>query len=63
MISLALCESVGIFGFVLFLIGKNALDLYILVALSATAMFIYRPKKDELLARLREEDGKLCRLR
>ncbi|MCM2263814.1 MAG: hypothetical protein NDI73_01345 [Desulfuromonadales bacterium] len=55
MIALALSESIGIFGFVLFLAGKKALDLYLLVALSAAAMIIYRPKKNELLALMQEE--------
>ena len=49
MIALALSECIGIFGFVLFLLGKNALDLYLLVALSAAAVVAYRPKRDELL--------------
>ncbi|MCM2264208.1 MAG: hypothetical protein NDI73_03340 [Desulfuromonadales bacterium] len=58
MISLALSESIGIFGFVLFLLGKNALDLYVLIAISAAAMFIYRPKKDELVSLAQEEQMK-----
>ncbi len=47
--SLAMSESIGIYGLVLFLLGKNALDLYLLVGISAAAMFYFRPKKDELL--------------
>ena len=47
--SLAMSESIGIYGLVLFLLGKNAMDLYLLVGISAAAMFYYRPKKDELL--------------
>lgn len=58
MISLALSESIGIFGFVLFLLGKDALDLYVLIAISAAAMFIYRPKKDELVSLAQEEQMK-----
>ncbi len=44
-IALALSESIGIYGLILFLIGKRELDLYLLVAVSAAAMLIYRPRK------------------
>jgi F0F1-type ATP synthase membrane subunit c/vacuolar-type H+-ATPase subunit K len=53
-ISLALCESVGIYGLVLFFLGKNSLDLYLLLGVSAAAMIYYRPRKDELLTLLQE---------
>lgn len=55
MVALALSESIGIFGFVLFLLGKNALDLYLLLAVSAAALVVYRPQRDELLDLAREE--------
>jgi len=45
----ALSESIGVYGLVLFMLGKQPVDLYILIALSAGAMLQYRPKKDELL--------------
>jgi len=47
-ISLALCESVGIYGLVLFLLGKHTLDLYLLLGISAAAMIYYRPNKEEM---------------
>lgn len=47
-VSLALSEAVGIFGLVLFFIGKNEMDLYLLLAVSAVAIYIYRPKIEEL---------------
>ena len=47
-VSLALSESIGIYGLVLFLLGKNTVDLYSLITLSAVAMLYYRPKKEEL---------------
>jgi hypothetical protein len=53
-ISLALCESVGIYGLVLFFLGKNTMDLYLLLGVSAAAMIYYRPRKDELLNLLQE---------
>lgn len=46
--TLALSESVGIFGLVLFLLGKNSTDFYILLGISAAAMIYYRPRKEEL---------------
>jgi len=45
----ALLDSIGIFGLILFLLGKNPMDLYLLIAISAAAMFWYRPKKDDLI--------------
>jgi hypothetical protein len=38
-VSLAMTESVGIYGLVLFFLGKNTMDLYLLIAVSAVAMF------------------------
>jgi F0F1-type ATP synthase membrane subunit c/vacuolar-type H+-ATPase subunit K len=57
-ISLALTESVGIYGLVLFFIGKNALDLYLLIAVSAIAMLFYRPNKEEIIALSQGADGR-----
>jgi len=48
-IAWALLESIGIFGLVLFLLGKNPMDLYLLILISAAAMLWYRPKKDDLI--------------
>jgi len=45
----ALSESIGVFGLVLFLPGKNRMDLYLLISISAAAMLIYRPRKDEVI--------------
>lgn len=52
--SLAMSESVGIYGLVLFLLGQNARDLYLLVGISAAAMFYFRPGKEELLSLCRQ---------
>ncbi|OPY71863.1 MAG: hypothetical protein A4E64_03119 [Syntrophorhabdus sp. PtaU1.Bin058] len=49
-VSLALSESIGIYGLVLFLLGKNTIDLYLPILVSAAAMVMYRPRKDELLS-------------
>lgn len=47
-VSLALSESIGIYGFVLFLLGDSFRTLHIFVGISALAMFFYRPKREEL---------------
>ena len=44
----ALLEGIGVFGLVLFLLGKNPTDLYLLIMISAAAMLWYRPRKDEV---------------
>ncbi len=49
MVAWALLESIGIFGLVLFLLGKNPMDLYLLIATSVAALLWYRPKKDDLI--------------
>jgi hypothetical protein len=47
-ISLAFSESIGIYGFVLFMFGGEFTTLYIFMAVSALAMVFYRPKREEL---------------
>ena len=46
-VSMSLIESVGIFGFVMFILGDSFNTLYIFSGLSALGMFLYRPKVDE----------------
>jgi len=48
-ISLALSESIGIYGLVLVLLGKNTTDLYLLLGISLAAMIYHRPKKDDVV--------------
>lgn len=49
-VSLALSESIGIYGLVLSLLGGSTTDLFILVGLAAAAMVYYRPRTDEVMA-------------
>ena len=49
-ISLALCESIGIYGLVLYFLGDSFQTLYTFVGISAAAMFYYRPKREEIEA-------------
>ena len=51
----ALLECIGIFGLILFFLGKNSTDLYLLLIISAVAMLWYRPKKDELVSLARND--------
>jgi hypothetical protein len=53
-IALAMSESIGIYGLVLFLMGKDIMDLYLLLFISAAAMFMYRPRKEELIRLFQE---------
>jgi len=44
-----LCEAVGIYGLVLFILNGNFLDLYLLVGIAIAAQIYFRPKKQELI--------------
>jgi len=46
-VSMSLIESMGIFGFVMFVLGDNLNTLYIFTGLSALGLFLYRPKVHE----------------
>ena len=48
-ISLALCESIGLYGLVLFLLGDEYQNLYIFIGVAAIAMVFFRPKREELV--------------
>jgi hypothetical protein len=49
-VSLAMTESIGTYGLVLFILGQNELDLYLFILISALTMLIYRPKRDEIIS-------------
>ena len=46
-VSMSLIEIVGIFGFVMFILGDGFNTLYIFTGLSALGLFLYRTKPDE----------------
>ena len=50
-VAMALSESIGIYGVVLFVLSKDAPTLYLFILTSAIAMLYYRPRK-EVLRRL-----------
>jgi hypothetical protein len=46
-VSMSLIESIGVFGFVMFILGDNFNTLYIFTGLSALGLYLYRPKAEE----------------
>lgn len=46
-VSMSLTESIGVFGFIMFILGDNFNTLYIFTGLSALGLYLYRPKADE----------------
>ena len=53
-ISLALCEGVGICGLILFFLGGSFQVMYTFMIISAAGMFYYRPKREAIEALSRE---------
>lgn len=48
-IALAMSEAIALCGLVLYLLGSNQTDLYSLALLSAAAMTLYFPRKDDVI--------------
>ncbi len=46
-VSMSVAESIGLYGFIMYILGDSFNTLYIFVALSALAMFLYRPQIEE----------------
>ena len=46
-VSLVLCDSIGLFGLVLFFLGDSFRTLHVFIGISALAMCFYRPKREE----------------
>ncbi|MEQ1531922.1 MAG: hypothetical protein ABL925_21650 [Methylococcales bacterium] len=46
-VSMGLVETIGVFGFVMFLLGDSFNTLYIFTGMSALGMYLYRPKLAE----------------
>lgn len=46
-VSMLLIESVGVLGFIMFMLGDGYNTLYILTGLSMLGLFLYRPKPEE----------------
>lgn len=52
--SMAMAEFVAVLGLVLYILGKNSIDLYILIFISAASMIIYRPFKEQMIIKPNE---------
>ncbi len=50
LVSMALVETLGIYGLIMFILGDDFNTLYILMGMSALGMFLYRPKLEEYTA-------------
>lgn len=48
-VTLAMLESIGIYGVVLFLLSKDTMTLYLFLMISAGSMIYFRPRKEELV--------------
>jgi len=46
-VSMSLIESIGIFGFMMYIFGDTPNSLFIFTGLAALGMFLYRPKINE----------------
>lgn len=49
-VTMVISESIGIYGFVMYVLGDSYNTLYILTMLSALAMFLHKPDKEEYKA-------------
>jgi F0F1-type ATP synthase membrane subunit c/vacuolar-type H+-ATPase subunit K len=49
MVAMGMSESIGIYGFILYILGQNQIDLYLLTILSAAAMTLYYPKRQDII--------------
>jgi hypothetical protein len=58
-ISLALADSIGIYGLLLFLLGDSLQVFYTFIGISALAMVFYRPRREEMerLAKVYKQGG------
>ncbi len=48
-VTLAMCQWIGLCGVILYVLGRHRQDLYLLTLLSAAAMLFYFPKKEEIV--------------
>jgi F0F1-type ATP synthase membrane subunit c/vacuolar-type H+-ATPase subunit K len=48
-VAMGMSEAIGIYGLILYLLGKNQIDLYLLTILSAAAMTLYYPKRQDVI--------------
>lgn len=49
MVTMGMSEAIGVYGLILYILGQHRQDLYLLTLLSAAAMLLYFPKKEEIV--------------
>ena len=49
-VTMIISESIGIYGFIMYVLGDSYNTLYIFIMLSALAMFLHKPDKEEYKA-------------
>ena len=49
MVTMGMSEAIGVYGLILYVLGQQRQDLYLLTLLSAAAMLLYFPKREEIL--------------
>ena len=47
LVSMAMVETIGLFGLIMFVLGDDFNNLYIFTGMSALGMYLYRPKANE----------------
>jgi len=57
-VSMVVAESIGIYGFVMYILGDSYNTLYIFIMLSALAMFLYKPNLQEYKALVESLESK-----
>lgn len=53
-ITYALCESIAIYGLILFMLGKNKTEFYAFLGVSLFLMLVHFPKYDDWKSRLKD---------
>ena len=56
-VKLALCESIGIYGLVLYFLRGDIVTLFLFLAVSSLAMYIHRPDGSDLEALVRDMES------
>ena len=56
-LALALLETGGVYGFVLYIAGRDIRDLLLLTAFSAAAQLYYKPSRNELMALIQKHNA------
>lgn len=49
MVTMGMSEAIGVYGLILYVLGQHRQDLYLLTLLSAAAMLLYFPRKEEIV--------------